>query len=244
MSLQEFPDENRRGFLANFGRCADLLNPPLFIITTRSAIASASFWSWVTKRVLILSSRWSWFTQVRNSFPQGAMPLAQAQEDWHVLAENVCVSPSRYTVSQRTFPITCATGPRRRRRCDADSRDGDRGDDESCPRAPFQRRPNDARARAYTELSGSLNALLKGNKKRLSYGFSKELKKLNARFEEIRQTDFFECPKAGEVQALLGNAAACAMERPPCPSSPRRSSQAERGSRDPARRLIVSAPPG
>jgi hypothetical protein len=28
MSLQEFPDENRRRFLANFGRFADLLNPP------------------------------------------------------------------------------------------------------------------------------------------------------------------------------------------------------------------------
>ena len=28
MSLQGFPDEIRRGFLANFGRRADLLNPP------------------------------------------------------------------------------------------------------------------------------------------------------------------------------------------------------------------------
>ena len=67
---------------------------------------------------------------------------------------------------------------------------------------------NDARLQEYTELLRSLNALIKANKKRLTDGFSEELKKLNARFEQIRQTDFFECPKAGEVRALLGNAAA------------------------------------
>jgi hypothetical protein len=36
---------------------------------------------------------------------------------------------------------------------------------------------------------GSLNALLTGNEKHLTEGFSEELKRLRARFEEIRQTD-------------------------------------------------------
>src|SRR5215210_6315583 len=67
---------------------------------------------------------------------------------------------------------------------------------------------NDARAQEYAELSEPLNDLLKRNKKRFTEGFSEELLKLGARFEEIRHTDFFECPKAAELQALLSTASA------------------------------------
>lgn len=67
---------------------------------------------------------------------------------------------------------------------------------------------NDARTREYAEVLGPLSDLLKRSRKRLADGFTEELEKLRARYEEIRATDFFDCPKGTEVQTLLETAAA------------------------------------
>jgi hypothetical protein len=66
---------------------------------------------------------------------------------------------------------------------------------------------NETRAREYAEVEGPLSSLLKRRGKRRAEGFTEELEKLRKRFEEIRATDFFDSPKASELQDLLESAA-------------------------------------
>ena len=51
-------DEARARTVVDLERRADLLDAPSFITTMRSEIDSASSWSWVTKIVVMPSSRW------------------------------------------------------------------------------------------------------------------------------------------------------------------------------------------
>ncbi len=65
---------------------------------------------------------------------------------------------------------------------------------------------NEARASDYQELISSLRELLKHNRKRRSESFSTELEKLRARFGELREIDFFDSPRAHDVETLLQSA--------------------------------------
>ena len=64
---------------------------------------------------------------------------------------------------------------------------------------------NEARAGQYEELVGPVTRLLEGPKTRKDSPaqFSRQLKQLRARFEEIRAIDYFECSRGEDVQRLL-----------------------------------------
>ncbi len=66
---------------------------------------------------------------------------------------------------------------------------------------------NEARAPDYQDLISSLNELLKRNRKRRTESFSVELEKFRARFAELREIDFFDSPRAHDVETLLQKAA-------------------------------------
>lgn len=66
---------------------------------------------------------------------------------------------------------------------------------------------NEARASDYGVLLTALNDLIHQNKKRSSDELPVELEKLTKQFEDIRRIDFFDCPRAQDVQMLLHRAA-------------------------------------
>lgn len=66
---------------------------------------------------------------------------------------------------------------------------------------------NEARAADYAALLAPLNELIARNKKRLDESFAAELEKLTRQFDEIRKIDFFDSPRAQDVQMLLQRAA-------------------------------------
>jgi hypothetical protein len=65
---------------------------------------------------------------------------------------------------------------------------------------------NDARARDYGELMKLLNRFIERNKKRRQKSFEPDIEKLNRRFNEIREIDYFNCPAAHDTQMLLKRA--------------------------------------
>jgi hypothetical protein len=69
---------------------------------------------------------------------------------------------------------------------------------------------NEARASQYEELVGPLTRLIEGPKGRQDSPaqFSRQLKKLRERFEEIRAIDYFECSRGEDVERLLQEAEA------------------------------------
>ncbi len=66
---------------------------------------------------------------------------------------------------------------------------------------------NEARAADYQELISSLNELLKQNRKRKSETFQAEISKIRARFGDLRAIDFFNSPRAHDLETLLQSAA-------------------------------------
>lgn len=66
---------------------------------------------------------------------------------------------------------------------------------------------NEARAADYQELISSLNEVLKQNRKRKSETFQSGLDRFRARFAELREIDFFDSPRAHDVETLLQRAA-------------------------------------
>ncbi len=66
---------------------------------------------------------------------------------------------------------------------------------------------NEARAADYDLLRPVLNELLARNKKRLDESFAADLEKLTRQFEDVRKIDFFDSPRAQDVQMLLKRAA-------------------------------------
>src|SRR6266550_2727131 len=68
---------------------------------------------------------------------------------------------------------------------------------------------NTARAKEYATLRELLRALSHRRKTRSSPTFGDKLDRIRQQFREIRQTDFFNCPRAQDVEMLLRK-----MERP------------------------------
>ena len=66
---------------------------------------------------------------------------------------------------------------------------------------------NQARAADYDAVLAALNELVSKNRKRVGESFAADLERLTFQFEEIRKTDFFDCPKAQDAQMSLKRAA-------------------------------------
>lgn len=66
---------------------------------------------------------------------------------------------------------------------------------------------NEARAADYQELISSLNELLKQNRRKKSESFQPEVERIRGRFSELREIDFFNSPRAHDVETLLQRAA-------------------------------------
>jgi hypothetical protein len=62
---------------------------------------------------------------------------------------------------------------------------------------------NTARAKEYATLREGLRALSHRRKKRSSSTFAAKFERVRKQFREIRQTDFFNCPRAQDVEMLL-----------------------------------------
>jgi hypothetical protein len=65
---------------------------------------------------------------------------------------------------------------------------------------------NDARAKDYGELIADLTEFVRKNKKKLGEEFHADFEKLQNRFHELREMDYFNCPKAEDAQMLLRQA--------------------------------------
>jgi hypothetical protein len=67
---------------------------------------------------------------------------------------------------------------------------------------------NEARARDYDELAGALADLIKSKKSRdkSSHAFTNQLHKLKERLQDIRDIDYFQCPRAEHLQMLFNEA--------------------------------------
>ncbi len=64
----------------------------------------------------------------------------------------------------------------------------------------------EARAADYQDLIASVNELLRQNRKRKTELFSVGVEKFRARFAELREIDFFDSPRAHDVETLLQKA--------------------------------------
>ncbi|MFN2507890.1 MAG: chromate resistance protein ChrB domain-containing protein [Chthoniobacterales bacterium] len=65
---------------------------------------------------------------------------------------------------------------------------------------------HEARAADYQELISSLNDLLKQNRRKKTETFQADLDRLRARFSELREIDYFNSPRAHDVETLLQRA--------------------------------------
>ena len=65
---------------------------------------------------------------------------------------------------------------------------------------------NDARSEDYSALITEASALLRRHRKTDSGAFLAAIERLQERFAELRKIDFFDCPKAADVQMLLDEA--------------------------------------
>src|SRR5690606_22340026 len=70
-----------------------------------------------------------------------------------------------------------------------------------------------ARAEEYATLSAELVTFIATNQQKPSGNFASELERFAARFEEIRQMDFFDCPKAQDARMRLECARALHTKR-------------------------------
>lgn len=66
---------------------------------------------------------------------------------------------------------------------------------------------NEARATDYAAWLAALNGLITRNRRRPDESFRADLEKLTRQFEDVRQIDFFDCPRAQDAQMLLRRAA-------------------------------------
>ena len=65
---------------------------------------------------------------------------------------------------------------------------------------------NDARTKDYAELTSALSEFVRENKKRPSDSYVHDLEKFQTRFHELREMDYYQCPKAHDAQMLLREA--------------------------------------
>ena len=82
---------------------------------------------------------------------------------------------------------------------------------------------NDARAADYAEVIRDLTRLVEQNKRKRRDSFEADLEKLTGRMEEIKRSDFFDCPRAHVAQMLLTRAAG--LSRGAAKSGPRLSAK-------------------
>lgn len=73
---------------------------------------------------------------------------------------------------------------------------------------------NHERAKDYSELSKLLTRFISRNKKRRTESFGSDLEKLNRQFQEIQETDYFDCPAAHDAQMLIKRAEGLLKPRP------------------------------
>lgn len=67
---------------------------------------------------------------------------------------------------------------------------------------------NEARAKDYSELVAELSDLIRANKRKVSEDFRGIMEKFQVRFHELREMDYFSCPKAQDALMLLKQAEA------------------------------------
>jgi hypothetical protein len=79
---------------------------------------------------------------------------------------------------------------------------------------------NDVRTRDYAELTGELSEFVRLNKKRPADSFAADMEKFQARYHELREMDYFNCPKAQDAQMMLREAESLLKKRVP-QTSPR-----------------------
>lgn len=77
---------------------------------------------------------------------------------------------------------------------------------------------NDAREKDYVELLRQLKILISRNKKRRSKDFADDLEKSQQHYEEIRERDYFNCPRAQDVQMAFKQAQDLAESKKEFPS--------------------------
>jgi hypothetical protein len=65
---------------------------------------------------------------------------------------------------------------------------------------------NDARAKDYSDLVAELSDFIRANKRKLTDDFHVALEKYQARLHELREMDYFSCPKAQDALMLLKQA--------------------------------------
>jgi hypothetical protein len=73
---------------------------------------------------------------------------------------------------------------------------------------------NDARSKDYAELTTDLSDFVRANKKRGTESAVQDLEKLLARFHEVKEMDYFNCPKAQDAQMLLHEAGSILQKKP------------------------------
>lgn len=76
---------------------------------------------------------------------------------------------------------------------------------------------NEARGKDYAELIGGLSEFVRANKKRRAESFVSQLEKFQSRFLEIREMDYFSCPKAQTAQMLMKQAESMQSGQAPGP---------------------------
>ncbi len=77
---------------------------------------------------------------------------------------------------------------------------------------------NAARAEDYQEIVAGLTKLLGGKRKQISETFATELERLRERFGDVQKVDFFDCPRAHDVQMLFQKAGRLRQKKaPPAP---------------------------
>jgi hypothetical protein len=72
---------------------------------------------------------------------------------------------------------------------------------------------NDARTKDYTELTTELLDFVRTNKKRGSETAVQDMEKLQARYHELQEMDYFNCPKAQDAQMVLRDAGAVLQKK-------------------------------
>ena len=77
---------------------------------------------------------------------------------------------------------------------------------EGLPDEEIVRLFHDAKTVEYRDLARDLSAFMKRHQRGSGSSFAAELDKFSARWEEIKETDFFECPAAHDAEQLLSQA--------------------------------------
>jgi len=84
---------------------------------------------------------------------------------------------------------------------------------EGLSREAIMRQFSDARADDYSELTAALNKVIATHRKKTGEAFAEELEKLRRQYREVRKIDYFDCPKAHDIEMLFRRAVGLAAPR-------------------------------